>query len=193
MSRNNLFVIVAIVVALVCGVYGYLSSQPANLPMTERADSAADVTDNSASRAQNASSALPQSADYVKVGASPRSANGALSGIDVTLDIARGWHVNANPASMEFLIPTTLKVVQGKQPVEAVVNYPRGRLLKEGFDKPIAVYSDDTILSVTLHAPGAGHGPDNLQAIVNVQACNDMGRCLIPSKISSVVETEPAR
>ncbi|MGH8501203.1 MAG: protein-disulfide reductase DsbD domain-containing protein [Gammaproteobacteria bacterium] len=185
--------IVAIVAALASGVYGYLSSQPAGDSMTQRADSAADAMDDSASREQSAPSALPQSADYVKVRAMPRPANGARAGIDVTLDIARGWHVNANPASMEFLIPTTLKVADGKRPVEIAVDYPRGHLLKEGFDKPIAVYSDKTTLPVKLRGAGSSREPENLKVIVNLQACNDTGRCLIPSDITAAVDVEEVK
>jgi len=137
-------------------------------------------------------SPLLQSADYVKVGAVLRPASDAPSGIDVVLDIERGWHVNANPASMDFLIPTTLKAMRGSRPVEIAVDYPRGHLLEAGFDKPIAVYSGKTTLPVKLRGAAADHERAGLKIIVNLQACNDTGRCLIPGDITAIVEAEPA-
>lgn len=189
MSRNNLFMIVAVVVALASGVYGYLSSQPASDPDARPAGGLSSNAGDAASRGQGAGSPLPQSADYVEVRAVPRPAKGTLSGIEVTLSIERGWHVNANPASMEFLIPTTLKVADGKTPLDVTVDYPRGHLLKEGFDKPIAVYSDKTTLSVKLRGAGPSRERGNLKVIVNLQACNDTGRCLVPSDITAAVGT----
>ncbi|MFQ5349847.1 MAG: thioredoxin domain-containing protein, partial [Thermoanaerobaculia bacterium] len=55
---------------------------------------------------------------------------------EVRLKIADGWHVNANPASMEFLVPTRLG-----GPVRHVA-YPAGERQRFAFaDEELAVYS----------------------------------------------------
>jgi uncharacterized protein YyaL (SSP411 family) len=86
---------------------------------------------------------------------------------EVRLEIADGWHVNANPASLDHLVPTTV--------AGAVRNlaYPPGERLRLGFEaQPLAVYSR----SATIHgelAPGAG------RIRLTYQACNDHS-CLPP-------------
>jgi len=83
----------------------------------------------------------------------------------VELRIEDGWHVNANPASSEFLIPTEV----GGDVDD--VRYPEGERLSFSFtDDAIAVYSDAVTLEGTL--TGAS-------VILTYQACDDT-RCLSP-------------
>ena len=53
---------------------------------------------------------------------------GETGEIVLTLDIEPGWHVNANPASMEFLIPTVAKSSAGGQSLDqrVVLGLSRG-------------------------------------------------------------------
>jgi len=98
----------------------------------------------------------------------------------VTLDISGGWHVNANPASLDFLIPTTLWARTDK-PVRLTVDYPAGREIESGLgDAPWRVYDDGSVITATL-AEATANNP--LTVEVRVQACHDSGRCLTPDTL----------
>ena len=89
---------------------------------------------------------------------------------EVRLEIAAGWHVNANPASMEFLVPTRLG-----GPVRDVV-YPAGERRRFAFaDEELAVYSGAVALAGAA-APGAR------VVRLTYQACDD-DRCLPPATL----------
>ena len=92
---------------------------------------------------------------------------------EVHLQIREGWHVNANPASSPYLIPTE---VLGD--VSNVV-YPEGELLELSFtDDAIAVYSGAVKLS--------GASSSN-EVVLVYQACDDT-RCLSP--VEKTVEAQ---
>src|SRR5918911_1622789 len=66
---------------------------------------------------------------------------GGAGEANVTLDIAEGYHVNANPASDKFYVATEVKAQaqEGITPGKPV--YPKALTRKLGFsDKPLAVY-----------------------------------------------------
>ncbi len=89
--------------------------------------------------------------------------------ITVHLKIADGWHLNANPASDELLIPTQLEASEGD--LEAI-SYPPGEPLKPAFAKQeISVYQG------TVSLTGTFYGSHGLRLIF--QACDDQ-RCLPP-------------
>ncbi|MGH9336641.1 MAG: thioredoxin domain-containing protein, partial [Vicinamibacteria bacterium] len=73
-----------------------------------------------------------------------RTSSGAEAswiGVRVSLRIEEGWHINANPASSPYLIPTEIR---GE--VRNVV-YPRGKSMSFGFSKePLSVYDGELAL-----------------------------------------------
>ena len=83
----------------------------------------------------------------------------------LTLSIRDGWHLNANPASLEVLKPTQ---VEG---AVRAVRYPAGRVLDLSFaESPVSVYSGTLTLE--------GEIADGETAVlVTYQACDDR-RCL---------------
>ncbi len=93
--------------------------------------------------------------------------------LTVTLSIAEGWHVNANPASDEFLIPTQL--VPNDEIALRKPRYPKGHELALAFtDDPISVY-DGTVEISAEASPLSGDATVEL----TFQACDDR-RCLPP-------------
>lgn len=96
------------------------------------------------------------------------------------LRVDAGWHINANPASLDFLIPTRLTVISGGTPVPVTTDYPRGHNIDLGLAQPIAVYSDEVRITAML-PDGVPAAP--LQAALRVQACSNDGRCLMPSTL----------
>ena len=111
---------------------------------------------------------------------------GETGEIVLTLDIEPGWHVNANPASMEFLIPTVAKSSAGGQSLDIPTEYPRGRVSDIVLgDTALEVYDDGASIRLlpdetqTAALKDAG----KLDMTVRVQACSDEGVCLAPADL----------
>ena len=100
----------------------------------------------------------------------------------VTLDIAGDWHVNANPASLDFLIPTVLSAdTDDGTTVPLAIDYPAGRDIDSGLgDAPWLVYGDGSVITATLPEASV---TEPLSVAVQVQACHDSGRCLTPDTV----------
>ena len=67
--------------------------------------------------------------------------------VAVIVEVEEGWHVNANPPSLEYLIPTELRL----EPVEGLtfgeVQYPEAKRLKFAFaDSELDVYEGRVIV-----------------------------------------------
>ncbi len=111
---------------------------------------------------------------------------GETGEIVLTLDIEPGWHVNANPASMEFLIPTVAKSSAGGQSLDIPTEYPRGRVSDIVLgDTALEVYDDGASIRLlpdekqTTALKEAG----KVDMTVRVQACSDEGVCLAPADL----------
>jgi hypothetical protein len=77
-----------------------------------------------------------------------------------------GWHINPSPASLEYLIPTTLTVAS-EPPLRIV--YPAPVLFASKFlDRPIKVY-EGTVRILAEFSKGRGH---DLRGMLTVQACS---------------------
>ena len=131
---------------------------------------------------------LAKSADKVRLTLAEGAA--ALAGktgdFVLTLNIEPGWHVNANPASMEFLIPTVVSSSVSGQALEIPTQYPRGRVSDIVLGgTALEVYDDgasirlrpDEKQTAVLEKVG------RLEMIVRVQACSDEGVCLAPADL----------
>jgi uncharacterized protein YyaL (SSP411 family) len=87
----------------------------------------------------------------------------------LTLAVAPGWHLNANPASEPFLVPTSLA---GRGLELRGLRYPAGEPLAMGFEaKPLAAYTGCIDLAGELQGTGA--------LLLTYQPC-DATRCLPP-------------
>lgn len=138
--------------------------------------------------ATTARSGLADSSDKVRleiVGGS-KALNGEAGEIVLALDIEPGWHVNANPASMEFLIPTVASSSVNGQSLDIPIQYPRGRVSDITLgDTALEVYDNDASIRLlpdekqTAMLKEAG----KLDMTVRVQACSDEGVCLAPADL----------
>jgi uncharacterized protein YyaL (SSP411 family) len=119
------------------------------------------------------------SAAHVKATAHADS-NADHDQIVVTLSIDPGYHVNANPASLDYLIPTTVKV-QGAE--QSKIAYPPGKVFKPKFlPDGISVYEGSVTIAVEL-LKGSLASMRNQPVQIELQACTDE-ICLPPSTIS---------
>lgn len=106
----------------------------------------------------------------------------------VRLDITEGFHVNANPASDKFYIPTELRAEaqEGITPGKPV--YPASVSRKLSFsEKPLAVYEGQAVIKLPLRADkNAAQGRHTFRVKLRVQPCNDQ-TCLQPREIEAAI------
>ncbi|EDM49545.1 protein-disulfide reductase DsbD domain-containing protein [Marinobacter algicola] len=131
---------------------------------------------------------LADSSDKVrlKIVGENKALIGDAGEIVLALDIDPGWHVNANPASMEFLIPTVASSAVNGQSLDIPIQYPRGRVSDITLDDTaLEVYDNDASIRLlpdekhTAMLKEAG----KLDMTVRVQACSDEGVCLAPADL----------
>lgn len=144
-------------------------------------------------RAAIGAGSLPSSADKVQIRArfvAPVTQGGTRA-LVVQLTMARGWHVNAHPASLKFLIATRLSAHAGDAEAALDPHYPPG--VDSGITlggAAIKVYDDDTKITATLRATAVRvvKAAGSMTVVVRVQACGDQGVCLSPSRLDSRVQ-----
>jgi hypothetical protein len=106
----------------------------------------------------------------------------------VSLDVAAGYHVHANPASDRFYVATEIRAEpqEGITPGKPV--YPQALSKKFSFsDKPLAVYEGHVVIKLPLHADKtAAKGRHTLRAKIRVQPCNDQA-CKPPRDIDAPI------
>lgn len=94
----------------------------------------------------------------------------------VRLQIQKGYHVNANPPSLRYLIPTELQLTPAGGISVEFITYPDALTKTFSFspDVPLKVYEGETIVKASLKANASAEtGPHNLSAKLRVQACDD--------------------
>lgn len=103
---------------------------------------------------------------------------------EISIKVKTGYHVQANPASEEYLIPTKLEIqtVDGLQ-IGAPV-YPKGQSFKlEGSDQALSTYQNSFVIKVLIQADAkAQAGDKTLQGTLRYQAC-DARSCLFPDSV----------
>lgn len=113
---------------------------------------------------------------------------GAKGDAVLTLKIIEGYHVNANPASDKFYIPTEITASSEGGIRVLRPTYPRGEAKKFRFsEQPLLVYEGEVPLRLPLSvAADAEKGRRNLAAQIRVQPCNDEA-CLPPRRLAIAV------
>jgi len=102
------------------------------------------------------------------------------------LVVAPGWHINANPATYDYLIPTTLQVTSDLPVDVTSVSYPPARVFQPAFaEDSLSVYTDTTVVQavVRLAADADPASIDGLSLRLLFQACDD-AQCLAPAQIT---------
>ncbi len=127
---------------------------------------------------------------YVSMAPVPRSRTFEVA---VVGEILPGFHVNSNPASRDYLIPTQLTAALPAGFRLLSTSYPPGLLRKFKFSPvQLSVYEGKFTLRLRLAAgPDAPLGPHKLPLVLRYQACNDEA-CLPPVKLPIVAELEVA-
>jgi DsbC/DsbD-like thiol-disulfide interchange protein len=116
------------------------------------------------------------STDVVKAVVQPAEiAAGGSGEATVRLTIQSGYHVNANPPTFSYLIPTELTITPANGISVGTISYLPGINVKLAFsEKPLAVYEGDIEIKATLNADkSAKPGEYSLAAKLRIQACDD--------------------
>ena len=97
----------------------------------------------------------------------------------VSLNVADGWHVNADKPLEDFFIPTALKI----KDVDTAITYPKAERRKLGFhDKELALYEG----KVEISAKVSDFDGPTIPAELTLQACSDE-ICLEPQTVMLTV------
>lgn len=114
-----------------------------------------------------------------------KSESDGIFSVQLHLKIAAGWHVNANPAGQENLIPTTL-AVDTDTPIEIVdVAYPKGRSARFEFsDEFLNVYEGSLTIPLQLKQKPKTLLDRTVPITLKLtyQLCNEM-ECLLPQTL----------
>jgi hypothetical protein len=126
---------------------------------------------------------LPTGRDFVR--SSVEAIPDAPSRRRVQLEISEGWHVNANPASLDFLIPTRVTLAQregGAAKLSSVV-YPDNSEFSPRFSlEPLAVYEGKVSIDVELPPTRS----QNAELELTFQVCDET-TCLPPETVALAI------
>jgi uncharacterized protein YyaL (SSP411 family) len=143
-------------------------------PLASRGEASAKA----APTGSGANLAGPSSADHVHAKAVVRQLRDTEE-ITVTMLVDKGYHVNANPASFDYLIPTSVSLdgVAGLR-----VSYPESTVIQPKFaPEGLKVYEGEITLKATAPKAAFAQG-EPTRAELKVQACTDE-ICLPPATL----------
>jgi hypothetical protein len=128
----------------------------------------------------NPAGGAPTSADKVKITVKADKPADGKQVVTLTLEIARGWHLYANPVLLPDLaeVQTAVTFAAGGKPLAAKIEYPVGRLIKNEVVGDYRIYEGVVTIKATVDR--RGDGP--IEAVVFFQATSDVG-CPAPSKV----------
>ena len=132
----------------------------------------------------------PSSDAVVAATAKVKEESDEVFNVELQLKIAAGWHINANPAGQDYLIPTTV-ALDTNATVEIVdVAYPKGRSMRFEFsDEPLNVYEENLTIPLRLKQKPNVTRKKNASIILKLtyQPCNDT-ECLFPATLDVLLE-----
>ena len=109
----------------------------------------------------------------------------------VAVIVAAGYHLQANPASEDYLVATRLELKATEDVSIGKLNYPKGKPYRlNGADKEIQTYEGSFEIGVPLKVSGSVRsGKRVLQGRLHYQAC-DSKTCLFPTSVPVTVTLE---
>lgn len=139
---------------------------------------------------QQAIKVTSSSRDVVRAMTSPvEIAAGGSADATVQVQVANGYHINANPPTYSYLMATELNVEPGEGITAGKPVYPPPVSKKFPFaEKPLAVYEGNPSIKVPLSAAdSAAKGAHALRAKLRVQACDDKA-CYPPGTLDATIQ-----
>jgi uncharacterized protein YyaL (SSP411 family) len=121
---------------------------------------------------------IPETVDHVRASAAVKAGR-TDDEIVVTLKVDDGYHINANPASFDYLIPTSV-VFDHLKPLH--IEYPKPTRFKSAFAPDGLDVFEGTVSIVAMFPKGSLQGQQEIRGAATAQACN-IQICLPPSKL----------
>ena len=112
--------------------------------------------------------------------------------VDVQVKIATGWHINANPAGQDNLIPTTITVTQDASIEIVEIKYPKGKSVQFAFStESLNVYEKTFTIPLKLKKKPNTTIKKNIPITLKLdyQACNNT-ECLLPQTLDILLKLE---
>lgn len=112
----------------------------------------------------------------------------------VVAQIAPGYHINDHKPTLDYLIPSELKLEAVPEVAIQDVLYPHGKLVKFAFeDQSLSVYEGTLVVKVLLKVGGTTKPGDyTLKGKFAYQACNDHA-CLPPTSVPVEITVKVVR
>ena len=112
----------------------------------------------------------------------------------VVVEVLPGYHINDHRPSLDYLIPTEVKLEPTKQVTANDITYPKGELKKFAFsDAPLSVYEGAIRVDVALQIERKTlPGNYDVKGQLRYQACNDHA-CLPPASVPLLFSFKVAR
>jgi thiol:disulfide interchange protein DsbD len=109
---------------------------------------------------------------------------GGRASARVSIVVAKGWHVNANPPALDYMIPTEVSVAASGGLSAGRSVYPKAKKAKLAFeDTELSVYDGEAVIEVPIAAAATTlKGAHTLAGKIHFQACNDQV-CLAPATV----------
>jgi DsbC/DsbD-like thiol-disulfide interchange protein len=116
------------------------------------------------------------------------AAKGQATELTVTVRIKKGFHIQANPASDEFLIPSTLTIDASEGIVPGEPAYPPGRPYRlKGSTDDLLTYEDEVMIRLPVKVmDSAKPGNVSITGKLRFQPCDDR-KCLFPRSAPVVI------
>jgi hypothetical protein len=111
--------------------------------------------------------------------------------VRIPVTVAEGHHIQANPASGEFLVPMELSFDSTGGVSVVSVRYPEASLYRlEGTNEDLLTCHGSVVVTVRIVvAPDAPAGERELPGTLSYQACTSR-RCLFPASIPVVIPVD---
>lgn len=191
MHRVTLSRLLAVALALTlnacAGGGGEINHGPASAPAAHNSPSGTAATAVTTDVSAEGVKAPP--AEVVRASAAAVELRaGGRAEAEVRLEIAEGYHVNANPPTHKYLIPTQLDVAPEAGLTFGQPAYPAALTRKFEFDQqPLAVYEGEVSIRLPVRAArDAAPGGRALRAKVRAQPCDDRA-CYPPRTVETAI------
>ena len=127
-----------------------------------------------------------ETSPLVSATAEIKSHSNSVFDVTLRLNIAEGWHINANPAGQDNLIPTTI-TVDTDIPLEIVdIAYPKGRSTRFEFSsESLNVYEESLTIPLRLKQKSDVKDDKTVPMTLQLtyQLCNET-ECLLPQTLN---------
>ena len=115
-------------------------------------------------------------------------AKGQTAQLTVMAKIKKGFHIQANPAADEFLIPTTLTLQASEGIIPGKTVYPPGQPYRlKGSTEDLFTYEDEVTIMLPIKVmDSAPVGNTSVTGKLNFQPCDDR-KCLFPRTVPIII------